>query len=115
MCGRWSCRAAFSPFPWKKICASTPRFLRHIRLIGEVLKRFQPDLIHITGPSDVGILGAWLAHHNGLPLAASWHTNVHEYAARRSGWFLRLLPKRQAAATGQEDREFLHGCAGQIL
>ena len=36
-----------------------------------------------------------------LPLAASWHTNVHEYAARRSDWFLRLLPKRQSAATGQ--------------
>jgi glycosyltransferase involved in cell wall biosynthesis len=36
-----------------------------------------------------------------IPLAASWHTNVHEYAARRADWFLRLLPKRQSAATGQ--------------
>jgi glycosyltransferase involved in cell wall biosynthesis len=36
-----------------------------------------------------------------LPLAASWHTNVHEYAARRSEWFLRLLPKRQSEDTGQ--------------
>jgi glycosyltransferase involved in cell wall biosynthesis len=77
-------------------------FLRHIPLIGKVLKRFEPDLIHITGPSDVGILGAWLAHHKGLPLAASWHTNVHEYAARRSGWFLRLLTERQSAAAGQK-------------
>ena len=48
------------------------------------------------------MLGAGLAHHLGLPLAASWHTNVHEYAARRSGWFLRLLPKRQSAATEQK-------------
>jgi len=37
-----------------------------------------------------------------VPLAASWHTNVHEYAARRSDWFLRLLPKRQSVATGQK-------------
>src|ERR1019366_8041930 len=79
-----------------------PAFLRHIPLIGEVLERFKPDLIHITGPSEVGMLGAGLAHHLGLPLAASWHTNLHEYAARRSEWFLRLLPKRQSDATGQK-------------
>lgn len=48
------------------------------------------------------MLGAGLAHHLELPLAASWHTNIHEYAARRSEWFLRLLPKRQSDATGQK-------------
>jgi phosphatidylinositol alpha 1,6-mannosyltransferase len=37
-----------------------------------------------------------------VPLAASWHTNVHEYAATRAGWFLRLLPKRHSAAAGQK-------------
>jgi phosphatidylinositol alpha 1,6-mannosyltransferase len=37
-----------------------------------------------------------------LPLAASWHTNVHEYAARRAEWFLRLLPKDQSTAAGQK-------------
>ena len=26
-----------------------------------------------------------------MPLVASWHTNVHEYAATRSGWFTRLF------------------------
>jgi glycosyltransferase involved in cell wall biosynthesis len=93
-------------FPLEKDLRFDPAFLRHIRLISKVLKRFQPELIHITGPSDVGILGAWLAHHNELPLAASWHTNVHEYAARRSGWFLRLLPKRQSAAAGQKIENF---------
>ena len=40
------------------------------------------------------MLGAGLAHYLHLPLAASWHTNIHEYAARRSEWFLRLLPQR---------------------
>jgi glycosyltransferase involved in cell wall biosynthesis len=79
-----------------------PAYLRHIPLIGEVLDRFQPNLIHITGPSELGMLGAALAHHRHLPLAASWHTNVHEYAARRSGWFLRFLPEHQAAVTGQK-------------
>ena len=92
----------FLSFALEKDLRFDPAFLRHIPLIGEVLERFQPDLIHITGPSEVGILGASLAHHMGLPLAASWHTNVHEYAARRSEWFLRLLPERHSAATGQK-------------
>ncbi|MGO9318530.1 MAG: glycosyltransferase [Terracidiphilus sp.] len=96
----------FLSFPLEKDLRFDPGYLRHLRLISEVLKGFNPDLIHITGPSDVGILGAWLAHHNSLPLAASWHTNVHEYAARRSGWFLRLLPKRQAAAAGKKIENF---------
>ena len=76
-----------------------PAFLRHIPLIGEVLERFKPDLIHITGPSEVGMLGASLAGYLGVPLAASWHTNVHEYLARRSKWLLGLLPKQQSAQT----------------
>jgi len=37
----------------------------------------------------------------GLPLAASWHTNVHEYLARRSGW-LEAAAEQQSAATGQK-------------
>ena len=92
----------FLSFALEKDLRFDPAFLRHYSLVSKVLQRFQPDLIHITGPSEVGILGAWLARHLRLPLAASWHTNVHEYAARRSAWFLRLLPKRQSAATGQK-------------
>jgi glycosyltransferase involved in cell wall biosynthesis len=89
----------FLSFALEKDLRFDPAFLRHIPLIEETLERFKPDLVHITGPSDIGMLGAGLAHHMGLPLAASWHTNVHEYAARRSDWFLRLLPEQQSAQT----------------
>ena len=92
---------SFLSFILEKDLRLDPAFFRHIPLISEVLRRFQPDLIHITGPSEIGILGAALAHHLHLPLAASWHTNVHEYAARRAEWFLRLLPKQQSTSTGQ--------------
>jgi phosphatidylinositol alpha 1,6-mannosyltransferase len=92
----------FLSFALEKDLRFDPAYFRHIPLIGEVLERFKPDLIHITGPSEVGILGACLAHHLRLPLAASWHTNVHEYAARRANWFLRFLPGRQSAVTGQK-------------
>lgn len=92
----------FLSFALEKDLRFDPAFLRHIPLIEETLERFKPDLIHITGPSEVGMLGMGLAHHMGLPLAASWHTNVHEYAARRSEWLLKLLPPRQSAATEQK-------------
>jgi glycosyltransferase involved in cell wall biosynthesis len=92
----------FLSFALEKDLRYDPAFLRHTPLIGEVLERFQPDLIHITGPSEMGMLGAGLAYHLKLPLAASWHTNVHEYLARRSNWFLRMLPQRQSAATGRK-------------
>ena len=91
----------FLSFALEKDLRFDPAFLRHIPLIGETLDRFQPDIVHITGPSEIGMLGAGLARHLDVPLAASWHTNVHEYLARRSDWFLRLLPERQSAATAQ--------------
>jgi glycosyltransferase involved in cell wall biosynthesis len=94
-------RGIFS-FALEKDLRFDPAFPRHIPIIGEVLERFRPDLIHITGPSEVGMLGAGLAYHLELPLAASWHTNVHEYLARRSHWLLRLLPDEYSQSTGKK-------------
>jgi phosphatidylinositol alpha 1,6-mannosyltransferase len=91
-----------------------PAFPRHIPLIGEVLDRFRPDLIHITGPSEVGMLGAGLAYHRDLPLAASWHTNVHEYLARRSDWLLRLLPERHSLSAGQKIQDLTLAAAARF-
>ena len=89
-------------FALEKDLRFDPAFPRHAPLIGEVLEQFRPDLVHVTGPSEVGGLGVALARDLRLPLAASWHTNLHEYAARRSEWFLRLLPKQHSAAAGQK-------------
>ena len=104
----------FLSFALEKDLRFDPAYLRHIPLIVDVLERFQPDLIHITGPSDIGILGAWLSHQMRLPLAASWHTNVHEYAARRASWFLRLLPERHSAATGQKIEDLAMATASKF-
>lgn len=60
-----------------------PFFVRHGQAIGKALRKFRPDVIHITGPSELGLFGAGFAWRMGVPLAASWHTNVHEYAGRR--------------------------------
>ncbi len=104
----------FLSFALEKDLRYDPAFLRHIPLVGEVLARFKPDLIHITGPSELGMLGAGLAHHLRLPLAASWHTNVHEYLARRSNWFLRMLPRRHSARTGRRIEDMTMAVAARF-
>ena len=68
-----------------------PVFTRHRDRIERVLRKFRPDLIHITGPSELGFFGAYFAWKMNLPLVASWHTNVHEYTARRMRWLSRHL------------------------
>ncbi len=65
-------------------------FLRHRARLRQILRAFKPDLIHVTGPSHTGMLGVLAAHEMNIPLAASWHTNLHEFAERRAllkmGW-----------------------------
>lgn len=92
----------FLSFALDKDLRFDPIFPRHVPLIEDALAQFQPDLIHITGPSELGMVGAGLARWMGLPLAASWHTNVHEYAARRSDWLLRVLPEAHACVAEQK-------------
>ena len=67
-------------------------FWRHARAVGRALDRFRPDLIHITGPSELGVLGAYFAHRLGVPLVSAWQTNLHEYVPQRWGWLTRLIP-----------------------
>ena len=67
-------------------------FLRHYKRVMAILRKFRPDVIHITGPSDVGILGALCAHKLGVTLAASWQTNIHEFAGRRVSKLLSSWP-----------------------
>ncbi len=73
-------------------------FWRHGDAIRRALERFRPDVIHITGPSELGIFGAYFAWEMGVPLAASWHTNVHEYAARRMGWLTDRVSRSRGLA-----------------
>lgn len=70
-----------------------PLFFRYSTLISETVRNFRPDVIHITGPSELGIFGAYFAWKLKVPLVASWHTNVHEYAARRMNWLTRNVSR----------------------
>jgi glycosyltransferase involved in cell wall biosynthesis len=67
-------------------------FLRHYRRLARQILKFGPDVVQITGPSDVGGLGALLAHRFHIPLAASWQTNLHQYARSRLSGVASRLP-----------------------
>jgi len=69
------------------------RFSRYRRRVIEALREFGPDLVHVTGPGHMGLLGAIAAKALGVPLVASWHTNVHEFGARRLAKILRRWPE----------------------
>src|SRR5580704_19405669 len=74
---------------------------RHIEEVRRALAEFRPDVIHVTSPGEFGQLGAYLAHALKIPLVASLHTNLHQFAARRLRKLLRFLPNRWSAACGK--------------
>lgn len=84
-----------------------PSMWRHSSHVAEAVKWFAPDVLHFTGPGDVGQLGAYLGHRLSIPMVASWHTNLHEYASRR----LRLAwatAQGRARAKSWVERQALH-------
>jgi len=83
-----------------------PLLFRHKELILQRLREFKPDLVHMTGPGDIGFLALWLSHALHIPLVASWHTNLHEYLAKRLDRSLHILPEkiRQAASASIENQ-----------
>ncbi|MBY0507069.1 MAG: glycosyltransferase [Bryobacteraceae bacterium] len=68
-------------------------FLRYRTPALDAVRAFRPDLVHITGPGDCGILGVIAARTLNVPLVASWHTDLHKYAGRRLVQMLEFLPE----------------------
>jgi len=66
---------------------------RHRNWVIDQLRESRPDLIHITGPGDFGVLGCWVSKSMGIPLVASWETNLHEYASQRLQEALSIVPR----------------------
>lgn len=53
--------------------------------IGPQLRAFKPDFIHLLNPAILGLTGLWLGKRMGLPIVASYHTDLPGFAARW-GW-----------------------------
>lgn len=83
-----------------------PFYNRHIKRVEKALDEFKPDVIHLTGVNDVSIIAAILAYKRGLPLIGSWHTNIHEFAARRLDKLFNFLPDNfRNSMTGLAERK----------
>ena len=67
---------------------------RFLPMLRKELAAFRPEVIHATSPGDFGQLGAILAHELRIPLVVSWHTNLHQFGARRLKKLLWFLPEK---------------------
>ena len=97
-------------FPMDDKLKYDPLFQRHTNRVLKKIMQFQPDVFHITGLNDVSIMGAYLAWKLQMPLVGSWHTNLHEFAARRLTRMFRFLPDKTVnKMTGFAERKILDG------
>lgn len=71
---------------------------RYWRRIGEALAAFRADVVHIISPGDFSVLGACWAHKLRIPIVASFHTNLHQFASARLQKTLRRVPARPRQA-----------------
>jgi len=76
-------RRGSTSIPVDKDLAFDPLLGRHLLRVRNAIRRFKPDLIHVTGPGDIGLMGVYFAYHYNIPLVASWHNNLHELASAR--------------------------------
>lgn len=77
-----------------------PLLVRYAGRVMRQLKDFGAQVIHITGPGDMGLLGAYISWRLRLPLVISWHTSLHEYAGRRLERALAFLGRRTSRRVG---------------
>jgi glycosyltransferase involved in cell wall biosynthesis len=71
----------FPPYPQIRLSPPHPG-------VGRALRRFGPDVIHVASPFVLGLGGMFYARRLGVPLVASYHTNVAIYARfYRLGFF----------------------------
>jgi glycosyltransferase involved in cell wall biosynthesis len=71
-----------------------PFLMRYFGRVRRQVKSFGAEVIHVTGPGDMGFLGLCVALSLGIPLVISWHTNLHEYSGRRLERLLAAAPSK---------------------
>jgi len=81
-----------------------PLLWRFRGLVSRTLRDFRPDIIHVVSPGDASEIGVYLAKRMKLPLAISWHTNLHEFGAMRLDRTLSRIPSplRRPIVQGSE-------------
>lgn len=55
------------------------KFALPSRKVGQLLKEIAPDIVHVVNPALLGAAGIYYARKLGIPLLASYHTNIVRY------------------------------------
>lgn len=79
--GRMSVRTPFYP----ELHVALP-----IARVEKELLKFKPDLVHLVNPTSLGLAGMRAARKHGIPVVASYHTDMPGFARR---WRLGFLAK----------------------
>ena len=79
--GRASVRTPFYP----ELLVALP-----LARVEKELLKFKPDLVHLVNPTSLGLAGMRAARKNGIPVVASYHTDMPGFARR---WRLGFLSK----------------------
>lgn len=66
----------------------TKKFALPSRKVGRLLKECEPDIVHVVNPALLGAAGIYYARKLGIPLLASYHTNIARYLDFYGGGFL---------------------------
>jgi len=104
-------KRSLAAFPLDHDLSCDPLLSRYKNWVTARVRSFQADLVHITAPGDIGILGLWVAHSLRIPLVASWHTNLHEYASRRLNRLFSFLPPTwRARVCDTAEEQSLRAC-----
>lgn len=78
---------------------------RSAATIAKAVAVFKPDIVHVVSPGDVSTVGVYVAKKLKVPLAISWHTNLHEFGAMRLMNSLDRLPAGVRKGLGQITEE----------
>lgn len=72
------------------------------------VEKLNLDLIHFHTPSPIGLLGAYVATKNNIPLVSTWHTDMYEYVAHYPELFPGILALALVAplAIGGDRKDF---------
>lgn len=62
--------------------------------IGREIDRFGPDVVHVVNPVILGLWGTMIARQRGLPLLASYHTDITQYSKHLKLPFLTPISDR---------------------
>ncbi len=80
---------AFSFRPWyPELFLGLPR-----PRLGRELDAFEPDVVHVVNPVVLGLWGTMVARQRDLPLLASFHTDITQYAVHMRLAFLGPLSR----------------------